>query len=217
MFSGSFSAWLQETLYFLPALLIALSVHEFAHAYVAYKLGDRSQKALGRLTISPLAHIDPIGFIFMLVFKFGWGKPVRVDDRNFTHRRKAMMWISLAGPMSNVILAIVFTILLKLLEVLGVLNMMADSSIGQILTIMLFYAIQFNMVFAVFNLIPIPPFDGSKVLYYFLPYKGKQFMDKIEQYSIWILIFLMITDLYVIIIQPAYSLLGMIINWILML
>ena len=214
MFSGSFSAWLQETLYFLPALLIALSVHEFAHAYVAYKLGDRSQKALGRLTISPLAHIDPIGFIFMLVFKFGWGKPVRVDDRNFTHRRKAMMWISLAGPMSNVILAIVFTILLKLLEVLGVLNMMADSSIGQILTIMLFYAIQFNMVFAVFNLIPIPPFDGSKVLYYFLPYKGKQFMDKIEQYSIWILIFLMITDLYVIIIQPAYSLLAWIINWI---
>lgn len=216
MLSGSFGAWLQETLYFLPALLIALSVHEFAHAYVAYKLGDRSQKTLGRLTISPLAHIDPIGFIFMLVFKFGWGKPVRVDDRNFTHRRKAMMWISLAGPMSNVILAIVFTILLKLLEVFGVLNMMAGSSIGQMLTIMLFYAIQFNMVFAVFNLIPIPPFDGSKVLYYFLPYKGKQFMDRIEQYSIWILIFLMITDLYVIIIQPAYSLLGMIINWILM-
>lgn len=217
MFSGSFSTWLQETLYFLPALLIALSVHEFAHAYVAYKLGDRSQKALGRLTISPLAHIDPIGFIFMLVFKFGWGKPVMVDDRNFTHRRKAMMWVSLAGPMSNVILAIVFTVILKLLDVFGVLSIMAGSNVGQILTIMLFYVIEFNMVFAVFNLIPIPPFDGSKVLYYFLPYKGKQFMDKIEQYSIWILIFLMITDLYVIIIQPAYSLLRFIINWILML
>jgi len=215
MFSGSFTSWLQETLYFLPALLIALSVHEFAHAYVAYKLGDRSQQAMGRLTISPLAHIDPIGFIFMLVFKFGWGKPVTVDDRYFTNRRKAMMWVSLAGPMSNVILAILFTIALKLLEVFGLLTVMAGSNIGQILTIMLFYAIQFNLIFAVFNLIPIPPFDGSKVLYYFLPYKGKQFMDRIEQYSIWILIFLMITDLYVIIIQPAYSLLGFIITWIL--
>lgn len=217
MFSGSFSNWLQETLYFLPALLIALSVHEFAHAYVAYKLGDRSQKALGRLTISPLAHIDPIGFIFILLFKFGWGKPVMVDDRNFTHRRKAIMWVSLAGPMANVILAILFTLVLKLLDVFGVLAIMSNNNIGQILTIMLFYAIEFNMVFAVFNLIPIPPFDGSKVLYYFLPYKAKQFMDRIEQYSIWILIFLMITDLYVIIIQPAYSLLGFIIDWILML
>ena len=215
MFSGSFNTWLQDTLYFLPALLIALSVHEFAHAYVAYKLGDRSQKALGRLTISPLAHIDPIGFIFMLIFKFGWGKPVMVDDSNFTNRRKGTMWVSLAGPMSNVILALVFTILLKLLDVFGVLSLMAESNIGQILTIMLFYAIQFNMVFAVFNLIPIPPFDGSKVLYYFLPYKGKQFMDKVEQYSIWILIFLMITDAYVIIIEPAYNLLAWIINWIL--
>lgn len=217
MFSGSFNTWLQETLYFLPALLIALSVHEFAHAYVAYKLGDRSQKALGRLTISPLAHIDPIGFIFMLVFKFGWGKPVRVDDRNFANRRKAMMWVSLAGPLSNIILAFIFTILLKILDVFGILSIMSSSNIGQILTIMLFYVIQFNMVFAVFNLIPIPPFDGSKILYYFLPYKGKQFMDKMEQYSIWILIFLMITDLYIIIIQPAYNLLSLVINWILML
>lgn len=215
MFSGSFNTWLQETLYFLPALLIALSVHEFAHAYVAYKLGDRSQKALGRLTLSPLAHIDPIGFIFMLIFKFGWGKPVMVDDRNFTHRRKATMLVSLAGPLSNVLLALIFTVVLKLLDVFGALNVMANSNVGQILTIMLFYAIQFNMVFAVFNLIPLPPFDGSKVLYYFLPYKAKQFMDKVEQYSIWILIFLMITDLYVLIIQPAYSLLGIIINWIL--
>ena len=84
--TGTFSEWLQETLYYLPALLIALSVHEAAHAYTAYKLGDKSQKALGRLSLSPLAHIDPIGFIFMLVFKFGWGKPVVMDDRNFKNR-----------------------------------------------------------------------------------------------------------------------------------
>ena len=215
MLSGSFSSWLQETLYFLPALLIALAVHEFAHAYVAYKLGDRSQKALGRLTISPLAHIDPIGFIFMLVFKFGWGRPVMIDDRNFKNRGKGTMLVSLAGPVSNIVLALLFTLVLKLLDVFGLLTSMANSNIGQILTIMLFYAIQFNVVFAVFNLIPLPPFDGSKVLYYFLPHKGKQFMDKVEQYSIWILIFLMITDAYVIIIQPAYSLLAWIINLIL--
>lgn len=210
---GTFNEWLQETLYYLPALLIALSVHEAAHAYTAYKLGDRSQKALGRLTLSPLAHIDPIGFIFMLVFRFGWGKPVIMDDRNFKNRRKGVMLVSLAGPMSNILLAFVFTIVLKLLDVFGVLAIMSNSNIGNILGIMLLYMIEFNVVFGVFNLIPLPPFDGAKVLTYFLPQKGKKFMDWLEQYSVWILVILMITDLYQIIILPAYNF----VNWLIML
>jgi len=203
--AATFNEWLQETLYYLPALLIALSVHEAAHAYTAYKLGDTSQKAQGRLSLSPLAHIDPIGFIFMLVFKFGWGKPVVMDDRNFKNRRKGVMLVALAGPLSNIILAFIFTIILKLLDIFGVLAIMSNSSIGSILYVMLLYMIGFNVMFGVFNLIPLPPFDGAKVLTYFLPRKAKEWMDRLEQYSVWILIFLMVTDVYQIIITPAYN------------
>ncbi len=213
--TGTFSEWLQETLYYLPALLIALSVHEAAHAYTAYKLGDKSQKALGRLSLSPLAHIDPIGFIFMLVFKFGWGKPVVMDDRNFKNRRKGIMLVALAGPLSNIILAFVFTIILKLLDVFGVLAIMINSNIGNILYIMLLYMIGFNVMFGVFNLIPLPPFDGAKVLTYFLPEKAKRGMDWLEQYSIWIIAILMLTDVYQFIIAPAYNFIYWLISLIL--
>lgn len=213
--TGTFSEWLQETLYYLPALLIALSVHEAAHAYTAYKLGDKSQKALGRLSLSPLAHIDPIGFIFMLVFKFGWGKPVVMDDRNFKNRSKGIMLVALAGPLSNIILAFVFTIILKLLDVFGALAIMINSNIGNILYIMLLYMIGFNVMFGVFNLIPLPPFDGAKVLTYFLPEKAKRGMDWLEQYSIWIIAILMLTDVYQLIISPAYNFIYWLISLIL--
>ena len=205
-----------DMLYFIPALLLSLSIHEFGHSWVAYKLGDRSQKALGRLTLSPFAHIDPLGFIFILLFRFGWGKPVMIDDRNFKNRAKGNMLVSLAGPAFNVMLAIVLTIVLKLLWVFGITPETITSSTGAILYYMLNIAIQFNIVFAVFNLLPLPPFDGSKVLYYFLPYKGKQFMNSIETYSIWILIFLLWTGLYSYIILPAYMGVSFIINLILM-
>lgn len=204
-----------EILYFIPALLISLSIHEFGHSLVAYKLGDKSQKTMGRLTLSPFAHIDPLGFIFILLFRFGWGKPVMIDDRNFKNRAKGNMLVSLAGPAFNVMLAIVLTIVLKLLWVFGITPDTISSSVGEILYYMLNIAIQFNIVFAVFNLLPLPPFDGSKVLYYFLPYKGKQFMNSIERYSIWILIFLLWTGLYSYIILPAYVGVSFIINLIL--
>ncbi len=204
-----------EMLYFIPALLLSLSIHEFGHSLVAYKLGDKSQKALGRLTLSPFAHIDPLGFIFILLFRFGWGKPVLIDDRNFKNRAKGNMLVSLAGPLFNIILAIVLTVVLKLLWVFGITPDTITSSVGQILYYMLNIAIQFNIIFAVFNLLPLPPFDGSKILYYFLPYKGKQFMNSIEKYSIWILIFLLWTGLYSYIILPAYMGVAFVINLIL--
>ena len=204
-----------EILYFIPALLLSLSIHEFGHSWVAYKLGDKSQKTLGRLTLSPFAHIDPIGFVFILLFRFGWGKPVMIDDRNFKNRAKGNMLVALAGPAFNVMLAIVLTIVLKLLWVFGITPDTITSSVGQILYYMLNIAIQFNIIFAVFNLLPLPPFDGSKVLYYFLPYKGKQFMNSIERYSIWILIFLLWTGLYSYIILPAYMGVAFILNLIL--
>lgn len=204
-----------ELLYFIPALLLSLSIHEFGHSWVAYKLGDKSQKTLGRLTLSPFAHIDPVGFVFILLFRFGWGKPVMIDDRNFKNRAKGNMLVSLAGSAFNVLLAIVLTVVLKVLWVFGITPDTITSSTGEILYYMLNIAIQFNVVFAVFNLLPLPPFDGSKVLYYFLPYKGKQFMNNIERYSIWILIFLLWTGLYSYIILPAYMGVAFVLNLIL--
>ena len=205
-----------QFLYFLPALLLSLSIHEFGHAIVAYKLGDKSQKAMGRLTLSPFAHIDWIGFISIALIGIGWGKPVMVDDRNFEKRGKGNMLVALAGPMFNLALAIVVTIILKILMMTGLAETIAASSVGAIIMSILLLTIQFNIVFAVFNLIPLPPFDGSKVLYYFLPYKGKQWFDKLERYSLWILLVLFLTDLHVYIITPAYALVGFILSLILM-
>lgn len=201
-----------QFLYFLPALLLSLSVHEFGHAIVAYKLGDKSQKERGRLTLSPFAHIDPFGFISIALIGIGWGKPVMVDDRNFKKRGKGNMLVALAGPMFNFALAVIITIIFKILAMTGVAEAMLNSSgIGRIIFEMIIHLIQFNVIFAVFNLLPLPPFDGSKVLYYFLPYKAKQWFDKLETYSFWILLVLFVTDLYIYIVQPLYELMWMLI------
>ena len=205
-----------EFLYFLPALLLSLAIHEFGHAIVAYKLGDKSQKAQGRLTLSPFAHIDWFGFISIALIGIGWGKPVMVDDRNFEKRGKGNMLVALAGPMFNICLAIVVTIILKILIMTGMAQVIAAGNVGAIIMNILMLMIEFNVIFGVFNLIPLPPFDGSKVLYYFLPYKAKQWFDKLEQYSFYILIILFVTDLYVYIIAPAYALVGWILSLILM-
>lgn len=205
-----------EFLYFLPALLLSLAIHEFGHAIVAYKLGDKSQKAQGRLTLSPFAHIDWFGFISIALIGIGWGKPVMVDDRNFEKRGKGNMLVAFAGPMFNICLAIVVTIILKILIMTGAAQAIAASTVGAIIMNILMLTIEFNVIFGVFNLIPLPPFDGSKVLYYFLPYKAKQWFDKLEQYSFWILLVLFITDWYVYIITPAYALVGWILGLILM-
>lgn len=202
MFNIFSQSGLISFLYTLPALLLSLSIHEFAHAYVAYKLGDKSQKTLGRLTLDPLKHIDPIGFLCIALIGFGWGKPVLIDDRNFKNRAKGTMLVSLAGPASNLILAILFTIILKILIVTGAISVVATSSVASILFNMFILTIQFNVVFAVFNMLPIPPFDGSKVLHYFLPYKYKNIMYTLQKYSFVILLVLVLTNLGSIIISP---------------
>lgn len=194
-------------LYTLPILLISLSIHEFAHAFTAYKLGDRSQKALGRLTLDPFRHIDWMGFICIALMGFGWGKPVMVDDTNFKNRSRGNMLTALAGPLSNLLLAVFFTIILKVLVMTNLIVPVVGSTVGGVLFNMLILSIQFNLVFAVFNMIPIPPFDGSKVLYYFLPYKAKQVFHTLEHYSFYIIIIFLVTGLGTIIVSP-------IINWI---
>ena len=182
-------------LYTLPALLFCLSVHEFAHAFTAYKLGDRTQKAMGRLTLNPFSHIDISGFICIDLFGFGWGKPVMIDDRNFKNKAAGNALTAFAGPCSNIIMAIIFTIILKILLITGVILPTINSVVGSIILNMLILTIQFNVVFAIFNLIPIPPFDGSRILYFFLPIKGREYMYKIEQYSFIIVLVILVTGI----------------------
>lgn len=192
-------------LYTLPALLFCLSVHEFAHAYTAYKLGDRTQKTMGRLTLNPFSHIDIVGFICIALFGFGWGKPVMIDDRNFKNKAAGNALTAFAGPFSNIIMAILFTIILKILLITGVILPTMNSVVGSIILNMFILTIQFNVVFAIFNLIPIPPFDGSRILYFFLPAKGREYMYKIEQYSFVIVLVILVTGIGSKLVSPIVS------------
>lgn len=192
-------------LYTLPALLFCLAIHEFAHAYTAYKLGDRSQKAMGRLTLNPVSHIDILGFICIALFGFGWGKPVMIDDRNFKNRAAGNALTAFAGPFSNLIMAVIFTIILKLLIITGVVTTAINSTVGAIVLNMLQLVIQFNVVFGIFNLIPIPPFDGSRILYYFLPQKGREIMYNIERHSFIIILVILATGIGSMIVSPIIN------------
>lgn len=192
-------------MYTLPALLFCLSVHEFAHAYTAYKLGDRTQKTMGRLTLNPFSHIDIAGFICIALFGFGWGKPVMIDDRNFKNKAAGNALTAFAGPFSNIIMAILFTIILKILLITGVILPTMNSVVGSIILNMFILTIQFNVVFAIFNLIPIPPFDGSRILYFFLPAKGREYMYKIEQYSFVIVLVILVTGIGSKLVSPIVS------------
>lgn len=194
-----------STLYMIPIILLAIAVHECSHAFVAYKLGDRSQKLQGRMTLDPLVHVDILGLISMILFRFGWGKPVYVDDTNFKNKSRDNMLVSLAGPLSNLALAFIFTVILKVLIMTNMVEIASNSTVGNVIVTMLVLSIQYNVVFTVFNLLPLPPLDGSKILLHFLPYKFKNTMYKIEQYSFYIFIILIATGLFGTIITPIVN------------
>jgi Zn-dependent protease len=149
----------------LPPLLFALTVHEWSHGYTALRLGDPTARLLGRLTLNPLAHLDPIGSLLMLLPPhFGWAKPVPVDPRYLRHPRRDLMWIALAGPFSNLVLAVVFGALLQGLARSGMLAAHPRLDAAGAPAVMLQLGVQINLVLMAFNLIPIFPLDGSRVL-----------------------------------------------------
>lgn len=152
---------LSNWIYILPAVFIAFSFHEFAHSFVAYKLGDTAQKESGRLSLNPINHIDPIGFISLVLFGFGWAKPVQVNPYMFKDRKNGMIQSAVAGPLANLILGFIFTILMQLTIKTG---LFINGPIGNYLYYFCVYSIVMNVGLGVFNLIPLPPLDGSKIL-----------------------------------------------------
>ena len=153
-------------LFTLPGVLLAITFHEWAHAFVAVKLGDETPKEQGRVTLNPIKHIDPFGFIFLILAGFGWGKPVEIDSRNFNGKysiSKAEAIVAIAGPIANFILAFILLLIVGILHATGALNGLTANMYGAIYMI-LTYAISINVGLGVFNLIPIPPLDGFKFL-----------------------------------------------------
>lgn len=189
-----------DMIYAIPGLLIAMTVHEWAHAKVADNLGDYTPRMQGRLTLNPISHIDPIGLIMLFFAQIGWAKPVPINPNNFSNYRNGMMQVSLAGPLSNLIVALVATVLFALTFKYN----MSTHWLTAILQLIIIY----NVNFAIFNLVPIPPLDGSKVLLSLLPgemaYKYETSI--IARYSFILLILLVFTGILGFIIRPISGL-----------
>jgi len=156
--SGSFMDWVMQEILMLPGIIIALSFHEFGHAWVADKLGDPTAKNLGRVTINPAAHIDPLGFVMLFLAGFGWGIPVPVNDRNFKNPRRDGILVSCAGVAMNLLLAVAFTLILKLW--VSFAGYSAGNDLSGIVQQVLVYVVFINIVLMIFNLLPVPPLDG---------------------------------------------------------
>ena len=191
----------------IPGVLIAITFHEYAHAWAAYKLGDDTAKSQGRLSLNPLKHMDPIGIAMLLFLGFGWGRPVEIDSRNFNRNisvRKAEAIVSIAGPLANFILAIVFSAIYGALIKFNALTSMDTRTALTIITI-LQSIISINIGLGVFNLIPLPPLDGSKVLSYFLPYNARNWFESNQQIFYILFLIIWITGIAGTIISPAIT------------
>ena len=194
-------------LYTIPGVLIAITFHEFAHAKVADMLGDDTPRREGRISLNPLAHIDPIGFTMLLFAGFGWGKPVNVNPRNYNRDitvEKADAIVSIAGPAMNMILAIGFTVIYFIIYKFWGTLVLTNRILGIIMQ-MIMYTISINIGLGIFNLIPLPPLDGSKVIKPFLPYNAKQWFEEREMIFYLVFVGLWITGIAGTIISPIIN------------
>ncbi len=197
-----------DMLTMLPGILIALTFHEFAHGLAAYAMGDDTAKNAGRLSLDPMKHIDPIGFIMLFIMRFGWAKPVPINENNFRHERLGLFFVSIAGITMNLILALIFQLILFFTADIVQLSAYVDVMRG---------IVWINIMLAAFNLLPIPPLDGSKIIYTFLPRNLRFTFYKYESYGSIILIILLLTGGISILLNPVISALISFLNSIILL
>lgn len=184
-----------DLLYLIPIVLVSLTAHEVSHGWVAYRMGDPTAKSLGRLSLNPLKQVDPIGSLMFIVTylafgaPFGWAKPIPVSTRYFKNRQRGMAIVGAAGPAANFVIAVVFAVILRFV---GEPLYNTNSSVGTVTLKILLLMVQINIVLGVFNLIPIPPLDGSRVLGAFLPRRAYEYWVAIDRYAFLIFIFIFI-------------------------
>ena len=190
---------LQEMLLGIPGLVIAMTFHEYAHARAAVSLGDFTPRLMGRLTLNPTAHIDPIGLLMLFLVRFGWAKPVMINPSNFRQPKRDDILVSLAGPMMNLFLGFVAFYVMLLINA----HRLDVSQITYTIIQMIFV---YNVNFAIFNMLPIPPLDGSHILRNLLPPDLAYRYQTIERYSILIMIVFIATPILRVVLMPLFRL-----------
>lgn len=194
---GNISGRLAELLLSVPAVIWAISFHEFCHGYAAKKLGDPTAEMMGRLSLNPLRHFDPVGTLMLLLFRIGWARPVPINPANFKQPRRDTVIVSLAGAAGNILTAFVCARLVRHVPILF------QSYGAQQFILMMIYM---NVGLAAFNLLPIPPLDGSRILYVLLPYRYMNAYYFMERYGMFIILGLMLTGVLPMLMAPITSL-----------
>jgi len=197
---------IQELALLLPGFLLGITCHEAAHGYVAYKLGDPTPKLLGRLTLNPLKHLDPVGTLVLVVTRMiGWAKPVPINARYFKHPARDMALCSLAGPVANLLLAVLLSVILALIPPQAAAWGVGSFSIMAPLVGIIKSGIVINVVLACFNLLPIPPLDGSHILAWLLPPKLAYSYEGFSRYGFILVIVLAVTGLLNYVLSPMLN------------
>lgn len=193
----------------LVLALMAIILHEVSHGYVAERFGDPTARLLGRLNFNPFKHLDPIGTIAVFIFGFGWARPVPVNAANFRHPRRDMIWVAMAGPLSNLALAVVSALLLRGLSVLDVTTLGQSHLYTQITTpvkMMAGFSLYINVLLGIFNLIPLPPLDGGRILTGILPERQARMVSRLEPFGfILIILLIFFTDIWSIVLAPMIN------------
>jgi Zn-dependent proteases len=215
--SSSLINTITELLFVIPCVLVALSVHEVSHGWMAYRLGDPTAKNLGRLSLNPLKHLDPIGTLCMIFFHFGWARPVPINTRYFKHNRRDTALTALAGPLSNIALAFLGTIILHIIYAIGsrmeIRTEFSYNVFRAALTLFSYFR-SLNLALAVFNLIPVPPLDGSRIFLVWLPAKYYFGVMKYERYIQLGLMLLLWTGFVSLPLSPVVSAIGRGMDWL---